>query len=156
MRILSKQPPGSNLLRSDTPTRHRFDSPSRRYSIKWRSQVDYRWKFIERGSDRGGGMKPLQPKSLRWACPACASGLRLVANRLWAKSLRLLCKRMSNSSIFNSNIASGCHSSNSLSCIFGDRMRRTSRLMTSLKPSAMMTPCWVMNARSPGSCGRLG
>ena len=45
--------------RSDTPPRHQFDSPGRRCSIKWRSQVEYKWKSVERGSDPDVCMKPL-------------------------------------------------------------------------------------------------
>ena len=61
-------------------TRHRFESPSRRWSIKRRSQPNYRWKSVERGSDRDIDVKPLPSFSLRWACPECASRFRLFFN----------------------------------------------------------------------------
>ena len=62
-----EKPEITSLLRSDTPERHRFDSPGWRYSIKWRSQPDYRWKSVERENDRDGGMRPFPFKPLRRA-----------------------------------------------------------------------------------------
>lgn len=46
-----REPAFSSLLRSDTPERHRFDSPCWRFLIPWRSQSEYRWTCVERECD---------------------------------------------------------------------------------------------------------
>jgi hypothetical protein len=54
----------ASLLRSDTPERHRFDSPSWEKSAIWRRQVECRLKSAEHGSDRDVGMKLFPFKAL--------------------------------------------------------------------------------------------
>ena len=39
------------LAQSDTPKRHRFDSPCWQFLIQWRSQSEYRWTSVERECD---------------------------------------------------------------------------------------------------------
>lgn len=66
---VGRAPRPPSARRSDTLERHRFNSPSWRYLIQWRSQSGYRWKSDERQRDRDIGMKRLQSKRLRRACP---------------------------------------------------------------------------------------
>lgn len=57
------------LLRSDTPEKHRFDSPSWQFLIQRRSHSEYRWTSVERERYCDVGMERLHSKSLMRACP---------------------------------------------------------------------------------------